>query len=173
MCKVNYNARPVADAIIVLGAAVWAGGPSPTLQRRARHAAALFHAGHAPLIVATGGLGLHPPTEAMAITEILISQNVPAKAIIQEGKSTTTLENLGFSRKLLGPETRTVIIVTDRTHAPRARLTARHLGFNATTMSPSLRGGHPRTILRQTIRELFAYPAYALRLWIRGRNADI
>ncbi|WP_090160367.1 YdcF family protein [Loktanella sp. DSM 29012] len=163
----------MADAIIVLGAAVWASGPSPTLQRRARHAAALFLAGHAPLIVATGGLGLHPPTEAMAITDILISQGVPATAIIQEDRSTTTLENLRFSRKLLGPDTRTVIIVTDRTHAPRARLTARHLGYTATTMSPSLRGGHPRTILRQTIREFFAYPAYALRLRIRGKDTEI
>ncbi len=69
------------DAIILLGAAVWRDGPSPTLRRRTLHSAALWHAGTAPIIVVCGGLGRHPPTEAAAMANLLQAAGVPAAAI--------------------------------------------------------------------------------------------
>ena len=43
--------------ILILGAAVWRNGPSPTLLRRTRHAAALYHrCGAARLIARQTGI---------------------------------------------------------------------------------------------------------------------
>ncbi len=153
------------DAIMILGAGVWADGPSPTLTRRAMLGADLWHAGVAPFIVACGGLGRHAPTEAAAIAIILKTQGVPCSAILHEDRSTTTLENIRFSLPLLRQiEARQVAIVTDATHGPRAARVARHFGLKPRVFATSLRGSHTRTVLRQAVRELGAYPLYVLRL---------
>ena len=159
------------DAIVILGAAVWSDGPSPTLRRRTLHGAALWRAGVAPLIIPCGGRGLHPPTEAAAMTDILVRAGVPRSAIAPENRSTTTLENIRFALPILQAHGATrVVIVTDITHGPRAALVARHFGLHTTTSGPSLRGSHPRTLLRQALRELGAYPLYAARLWRRRQS---
>lgn len=159
------------DAIVILGAAVWPDGPSPTLSRRTLHGAALWHAGVAPLVIPCGGRGRRPPTEAAAMTDILIKAGVPRSAIVPEDRSTTTLENIRFALPILRVHGATrIVIVTDITHGPRAALVARHFGLHATTSGPPLRGSHPRTLLRQGLRELGAYPLYAARLWQRNRQ---
>ncbi len=63
---------------------------------------------------------------------------------------------------------RRVLIVTDMTHGPRAALVARHFGLHPRVSAPPLKGGRKRTILRQMVRELGAYPLYAIRLKARG-----
>lgn len=146
---------------LVLGAAVWPTGPSPTLNRRTRHAAALFHAGAVTRIVVCGGLGLHPPTEAEAMHAILRHEGVPDAAIVREAHSRTTGENLAFAKPLLPPDVRTIVIVTDRYHALRSRLVARRLGLTATTSCPT---APPLTWrgVRQWLREGPALLVYAL-----------
>jgi uncharacterized SAM-binding protein YcdF (DUF218 family) len=152
-------------AIIILGAAVWPNGPSPTLRRRVLHGAKLWHAHAAPIIVVCGGLGHSPPTEAAAMAALLIKHGVPKGAIRQEDRSTTTLENIQMALPLLWRAgAQRVLIVTDRTHGPRAALVARHFGLQACVSAPPLKGGRKRTILLQTLRELGAYPLYAIRL---------
>ncbi|WP_394154579.1 YdcF family protein [Loktanella salsilacus] len=156
------------DAIIILGAAVWPTGPSPTLRRRVAHGARLWHRGAAPMIVVCGGLGLHAPSEAAAMAALLIELGVPKDAIVQEDRSTTTYENIAMALPLLRQvEARHVLIVTDMTHAPRAALVARHFGLHPRVSTPSIKGGRKRTILRQLVRELAAYPLYAIRLKIQ------
>jgi vancomycin permeability regulator SanA len=146
------------DAILILGAAVWPDGPSPTLRRRTDHAAALWHAGKARLIIPCGGMGQHPPTEAAVMRDLLIASGVPSDRIIEEDQSSTTLENIRNAMRLLGGTD--VIIVTDRYHGPRACMVAAHFGLRATVESPAPLRSH----LRQHIREAFARPAYALKL---------
>jgi uncharacterized SAM-binding protein YcdF (DUF218 family) len=149
---------------LILGAAVWPGGvPSPTLRRRTLHAAGLWHEGVVQALIACGGLGTHPPTEAEAMRRLLLSEGVPDAAIRIEGGSRNTHENILLARPLLAELGATeAVIVTDATHAPRARMIARRLGLRASSSSPSLRGGHLPTTLRQGLREI---PATALALW--------
>jgi uncharacterized SAM-binding protein YcdF (DUF218 family) len=146
------------DAILILGAAVWSNGPSPTLKRRTLHAAQLWHAGRAPLIIPCGGLGAHPPTEAAAMRVILEAENIAGNAIICEDQSTTTLENIRNAKRLLTG--RKVVIVTDRYHGARALMVARHLRLTAEIDAPQM----PHLPLRQHLREILARPAYALKL---------
>ena len=153
------------DAILILGAAVWADGPSPTLKRRTLHAATLWHSGVAPLLVPCGGLGRHSPTEAAAMRDILRGQGIPDTAIMIEDRSTDTLENIRYALPHLKQNAATrVTIVTDLTHGPRAAMVARHFGLTATVSSPSLTGGRKRTVIRQALRECGAIPVYFWRL---------
>lgn len=152
--------RPVA---ILLGAAVWPGGvPSPALKRRAETAAALYRDGRVRAIVATGGIGKYPPSEAEAARDLLIARGVPPCAVILEECSTTTLENLSNARDRLAPGT-PAIIVSDLWHLPRARLAAHRLGLSATGAAPSLRGAHWGRAARAALREVAALLWYLVR----------
>ena len=147
---------------LILGAAVWETGPSPTLRRRTEHAALLFHAGEVDRIIACGGLGQHPPTEAEVMAELLRKSAVPSSAIVREDRSTNTGENIRFATALL-TET-DITIVTDWYHAPRARLVAKREGLSATTSCPEIDGAKLWPQLKGALREIPAYFAYLIRL---------
>lgn len=77
--------------------------------RVASHAASLFKAGWAPLIVFSGGLGNFTrgewnEPEADIFSRIAISMGVPPGAVLIENKSTNSGENVIFSRALLERE---------------------------------------------------------------------
>ncbi len=155
--------EPPCTAALILGCAVWPDGPSPTMRRRTRHAATLWHRGEVAWLIPCGGLGRHGPTEAEAMRDLLLADGVPSEAIRLEDRSRNTHENILFAKPILDAlGAREAVIVTDRTHAPRARLIARGLGLRATSSSPSLRGAHLPTTLRQALREV---PATAVALW--------
>lgn len=160
--------------ILILGAAVWANGPSPTMQRRCAHALSVWDADKDQIIMPCGGMGQHPPTEAAAMAQVLQARGVPSSQIICENKSTTTFENIHNARQLLaGHSIGVLTIVTDSYHCPRAWMVARALGLRPKMSCPSLKGTHMPTQIKQHLREAGAIPFYALKLighaW-RGRN---
>src|SRR5574342_604073 len=60
-----------ADAIIVLGSAVWNGGrASPSLAMRIERAIELYRSGYAPYLILCGGLGNNPPSEAQVMKNV-------------------------------------------------------------------------------------------------------
>ena len=72
----------------------------------ARRAAELYHAGCAPKILFTGGLGrntegLLPEPEAVRFARVAMDCGVPESDIILEDKSANTKENILFTRQLL------------------------------------------------------------------------
>ena len=149
---------------IVLGAVVWNGGiASPTLRRRAATAAALYRDGQVEGIVATGGIGAHPPSEAEVIRDLLTARGVPDGAILLESRSHSTLENIAFAADLL-PEGSALVLVSDFWHLPRARLVACRLGLRARSAAPPLSGARPLFTARAVLREIAAFLVYALRL---------
>ena len=136
----DHDAEP-ASAIVVMGAAQYDGRPSPMLAARLDHAAQLWKAGVAPLIVVTGG---NQPgdrfTEAEASRDYLVESGVPAAALREESASRSTWEAFANLRRLveLGGEFASlndVIVVTDPFHSLRSRLIAEENGFEATTSS--------------------------------------
>lgn len=107
------------DAIVVLGCRVNPGGvPSHALARRARHAARLYREGKAPLVIVTGGVGDHGPSEASVAASILEEHGVPRRAILLEDTSTSTWENATHARERYGAGR--VLVVTDAFHTLRA-----------------------------------------------------
>ena len=72
----------------------------------ARRAAELYHAGFAPKVLFTGGLGrntegLLPEPEAVRFAKVAIEFGVPENDVILEDRSTNTKENILFTREKL------------------------------------------------------------------------
>ncbi|NND73461.1 MAG: YdcF family protein [Ilumatobacter sp.] len=131
------QARPV-DAIVVMGAAQYDGRPSPQLAARLDHVAELWPAGHADLVVVTGGKRPGDRfTEAEASRGYLIERGVPAEAILLENDGATSLDSLQGVATMLeqrtGNERSSVLVVTDPYHALRSRLIAEEVGLRAYT----------------------------------------
>lgn len=124
-----------SDVIIVLGAAVRKGQPSPAFSGRIRHALELHEKGLAPKILFTGGLGhdgLVP--EAEVASRAAQSAGVPAGEILTETVSTKTWENITEARRLMREHgLRSAIIVSDPFHLYRAQLMADDAGIAACT----------------------------------------
>lgn len=153
------------SVILILGAAVWAEGPSPTLRRRTLHASALWKANPDAWIIAAGGLGKNPPAEATAMSDLLKSNGVSDHKILQEAHSTSTLENIKFSLPLIRLlDAGRVILVTDGYHAKRALMVARHFGLDASTSSPTLSTTGFADATRRHTRESLARISYRARL---------
>jgi uncharacterized SAM-binding protein YcdF (DUF218 family) len=107
---------------VVLGAQVLPGGrASRTLEARVRHAARLYAEGRVALIIATGGLGEHPPSEAEIMARILLEHGVPEDAILREDRALSTWDSARLVAKMarrLGIED--VLVVTDPLHCVRS-----------------------------------------------------
>ena len=122
------------DAIVVLGGGIGPAEPpnipEPHLTDSADriwHAARLYHRGLAPRIVVSGG-GRGPMSEADAMRLFLTDLGVPSQAIVIEGASLNTIENIRYVRNLV--KDGRVALVTSASHMPRALRLARIAGLN-------------------------------------------
>lgn len=140
------------DAIVVLGC------PGPqALARRVALAARLFHLGHAPRVVTTGGVTRGSEAEAVIAARGLARLGVPVEAIVVEDRSLTTLENARFSRALVAGAS-SVLLVSDTFHLPRARiLFGRHFDHVAVAGTE----GSLRARARGALREVPTFVLYA------------
>lgn len=156
--RVPNTERP-HPTLIVLGAAQYAGRPSPAFQRRLNHALALYRGGGVTRIVVTGGRRPDDPFSEGEVGQAYLEKyGVPASALLAEARSRTTIENLRFARTMLPPHT-PITLVTDEAHAPRALALARALGMEADVSASPLSKGVSRSYL---LREKVALVAYAL-----------
>lgn len=122
-----------ANAIAVLGAAEYAGKPSPVFQARLDHAAELYKEDLAPFIITTGGTH---PGEKFSEGEVgkmyLIKKGVPADKIMSDEESLTTRENIeriaAISRE---KNFKKIILVSDPFHMYRALILAENFGIEA------------------------------------------
>lgn len=156
LCAVLYwesrdNARP-ADAIVVLGAAQYAGHPSPVLQARLDHAIDLWRRGLAPVIIFTGGFGDRDTTSEAAVGErYAIKAGVPERAMLMENAGRNTSESLQQVAVLMSSADMRgwrVILVSDPFHMLRLSILARRFGLtpytSPTRTSPISANRHER-----------------------------
>ena len=123
------------DAIVVLGAAQYAGRPSPVLKARLDHGIDLWKSAIAPLIVFTGGTGTGDTTSEAAVSGRYARRHgVPDSAIVLETEGRTTSESLRAVATILRARgARTAILVSDPFHMLRLRVLAWRYGIDATT----------------------------------------
>ena len=123
-------ARP-ASAIVVLGAAQYAGKPSPVLRARLDHAIDLWKRQLAPRIIFTGGFGDRDTTSEAAVAQrYAVNHGVSPEAILLENSGRSTSESLAQVAALMQAEpTRDVILVSDPFHMLRLSILARRLGL--------------------------------------------
>jgi uncharacterized SAM-binding protein YcdF (DUF218 family) len=152
------RAQP-ADVIIVLGAGLRADNtPGPALTRRAAHAAELWKAGFAPVIICSGGSpGNRPRSEADACAELLRGYDIPAGAIVLENRSRSTEENAFESKAIMDAKGwQTAIVVSDKYHVFRANRLFRNAGIPAYT-SPVPTDPPLGDFLNAMLREIVAF----------------
>jgi uncharacterized SAM-binding protein YcdF (DUF218 family) len=154
-----------ADAIVVLGCR----GPA-ALARRLDRGVRLFQAGVAPLLVLSGG-GAGPVAEAEQMRQAAVASGVPEAALLIDRESRNTLENARNTARLLGSRgLRSVLLVSERAHLPRAAMLFRLAGLRVTgsaaVKSPSLWRG-----IGAAVREIAALPWSLLRAPITLRTA--
>lgn len=136
-----------ADVVIVLGAAVWEGGvASPSLRRRSIHGARLILAGHADTLIASGGVGQHPPSEASVIRSLALAEGVAPQSIILDEKSTSTLTSaINCASIVRSKNWSSALVVSDQYHMFRAVFLLRRLGVAASPSAADSSGaGTPR-----------------------------
>lgn len=149
-----------APALLVLGAAQYNGRPSPAFRARLEAAAALYRAGGVERVVVTGGVGAGDRlAEGDVGRAFLLERGVPARAVVGETRSRSTVENLRFARPLVGD--RPVTLVTDSVHAPRALALARAEGLRAGVAPVAVRGSGAG-FWAYALREALLTAGYAL-----------
>ena len=136
---VAVESLPSADAIVVLGGAMESARPPdlyPNLGAaadRVWHAARVYHAGKAPLIIASGGRlpwSAGPQPEADAMVQFLGDLGVPQDKILAERNSQTTFGNAHWTKQLLAANgIAEVLLVTSALHMRRAEATFRAAGI--------------------------------------------
>lgn len=145
-----------SDAIVVLGEMAMGGTscfgarcqqvsvPTPPhysicLESRINQAVSLYKNHYATKIVMSGGTdAADSVNEAEAMKTIALKDGIPASDILLENKSTSTYQNLAFSKEVLSKAgLHSVIIVTDPATNARAGLVASKLRYNY-TLSPDV-----------------------------------
>ena len=154
------------DYLIILGAHVNGRVPSDSLERRIRKAEQYLKSHPMTKVIVSGGQGKGEDiTEAEAMEIYLWEHGIEKERILKETASTTTRENLRFSKALFTPEIVTVGIVTNNFHLFRALLIGRSEGYENLT---GIAAGCNRILfLNYMVREFFA----VVWLWIqRGKK---
>ena len=117
-----------SDVALVLGNKVELDGtPSARLCARLDRTAELFRAGFFPSIIVSGGTGKEGFDEAAVMRDYLISHGVPASAVITDSHGDTTFASaVNTARIATERGFKSVFVVTQYFHVPRARLALRN-----------------------------------------------
>lgn len=156
-----------ADAIVVFGAAEYAGRPSPVYRARLDHAYTLFREGMAPLIVTTGGGAQDRRfTEGGVGRDYLVAHGVPDRNIIAETQSNDTSESaVRVANIFRANGIHSCLAVSDSYHMFRVK---QMLGREGITVYASPRpDSHLPSRwerIRLKLREVMSYTAWKLRL---------
>ncbi len=149
--------QPGMAAIVVHGSGLIGDQVPPLLASRLDRALQVYRAevaaGRQPLLVTSGGKGSDEAvSEAAAMARYLVERGLPAEALLLEDRSTTTRENLRYTRELLDARgvTGPMVLVTSNFHILRTAILARRLGFDAEVVgSPTAFYYLPSAALRE------------------------
>lgn len=132
MAVAACNQPPENATVVVLGAGLRGDQPSRILRERLNAAADYLEAHPQAVAILSGGQGADEwCTEASVMKTYLLNKGIPEERLYVEDRSTSTFENLGFSKQLIEREglSSAVALVTQEFHQCRAQTIARRHGF--------------------------------------------
>lgn len=162
----GLNTRPArtADLALVLGNTVGPGNrPLPRLRVRLEAALALYRQGGCRTIMVSGGVEADGRDEAAGMERWLVEHGVPAGAIVEDPHGDNTRASARHARDWLAAHgQRSVVVVSQYFHLPRARLAVRQEGL------VDAGGIYARQLFLRdaysSLREVLGYVAYGMRL---------
>ncbi len=160
------EARP-ADVIVVLGAAEYAGRPSPVYRARLDHAYQLFQRRLAPMIITTGGAGGDPQfSEGGVGREYLAARGVPEPQLIAETQGGDTEQSAARVAVIMKANgMRSCLAVSDGYHMFRVKQMLRSHGLVVYgAPRPESRPLSRWERVRITLREVLSYTLWRLGL---------
>ena len=122
------------DSVIVLGAGLKGDKPTLVLQERLNYTIEYLNKNTDAIAVVSGGQGIGEIiTEAEGMKRYLIAHGISENRIIKEEKSTSTYENMIYSKKVyeetIGKKLDKVMIITNDFHMFRSKHLARRVGL--------------------------------------------
>jgi len=125
----SVDAVPQTEVALVLGASVAGGQLSSILAARADTAIALYKAGKVAKILVTGDNGALNHDEVTPVRKYLLDAGIPAGDIFLDHAGFDTYSSMYRARSVF--EVKSMTIVTQDFHLPRAVFLARTLGVEA------------------------------------------
>ncbi len=156
-----------ADAIIVFGAAEYAGRPSPVYRARLDHAFELFREGMAPVVITTGGAAQDPDfSEGGVGRDYLLRRGIPERDLIAETQGSDTAQSAERVTNIMRVNgMHTCIAVSDAYHVFRIRALLEPEGVQVEVAPrPESR---PRSLMQRftaVMRETMSYLVWKLGL---------
>ena len=152
--------------VVVLGAAVNGSKPTLSLTHRLQAAESYLKKYPDSIAVVSGGQGDGEDiSEAQCMRDVLIENGIEKERIIIEDKSTSTIENLTFSKEIIlkdGGSMDDVAILSSPYHLYRAKKMAEMIGYINPAGVAGIHG-YPIYSLGMYIREAFGVTSLMLR----------
>lgn len=157
-----------ADAIVVFGAAEYAGHPSPVLRARLDHALDLYKQGLAPVLITTGGAASDPSfSEGGVGHDYLQRRGIPERNLIAETQGSDTAQSAVRVAVIMRANgLRSCIAVSDTYHVFRIKRLLEHEGIGPVYVAPRP-DSRPRSLLQRAyaiLREASSYLLWKLGL---------
>lgn len=152
----NKNNFPKVSHIIVLGAGLKDNKPNELLEFRLIKTLEYYKKYPNTIFILSGGVGKNEKlSEAKAMENYLIEKGIPKKNLILEENSTSTYENLKFSKEILkNLKVKNIGVISSSFHLYRTKYIAKKLNMSIETIYANT----PYTvILLYAFREFFAY----------------
>src|SRR5271165_3428912 len=127
-----------ADAIVVFGAAEYAGHPSPVLRARLDHAFDLFRKGIAPVVITTGGAASDPSfSEGGVGSSYLRHRGIPERNLIAETQGSDTAQSAVRVAVIMRANgLHSCVAVSDAYHVFRIKRLLEHEGVGPVYVAP-------------------------------------
>lgn len=131
--QADLNETRAADAIVVFGAAEYAGKPSPIYRARLDHGLALYKQGLAQFVITTGGHGADEKfTEGGVGRAYLMAAGVPEAHLIAETQSADTSDSAERVATIMkANKLKSCLAVSDGYHIHRIKLMMAEQGITA------------------------------------------
>jgi uncharacterized SAM-binding protein YcdF (DUF218 family) len=142
-----------ADAIVVFGAAEYAGHPSPVLRARLDHSFDLFHRGIAPVVITTGGAASDPSfSEGGVGRDYLMHRGIPERNLIAETQGSDTAQSAVRVAVIMRANgLHSCVAVSDAYHVFRIKKLLEHEGISPVYVAP-----RPESRPRSAVQRIYA-----------------
>jgi uncharacterized SAM-binding protein YcdF (DUF218 family) len=152
-----------ADAIVVFGAAEYAGHPSPVLRARLDHAFDLFRQGIAPVVITTGGAASDPSfSEGGVSRDYLERRGIPERALIAETQGSDTAQSAVRVAVIMRANgLHSCVAVSDAYHMFRIKKLLEHEGIGPVYVAPRP-DSRPRGVAQRAYAVLREASSYLL-----------
>lgn len=107
-----------AQCILILGAGVWSGSPSPMLEDRLEEGISLYKQGVAPKIIVSGDHGQTDYDEVNVMKKYLVEAGIPDSDIFMDHAGFSTYESIVRAKHVFGVER--MVVVSQKYHLYRA-----------------------------------------------------